>query len=283
MSGQTAARYEAARAEAITPRAGEPAWMDWEKVRRGMAFGAQHRGVIGMTWGTTSFYETLGARDAAPIFVATRSLETDRARVARTARAFGELTGPQEGVEEFRSKNLLRARELGRMHEALARTEAIRELGWNPAERRLFNQQAYAGIVHAFALRPVVALLAQKRVSLEADREAIEGWLHLWSVLSYAMGLAEDLMPADYATAVRRDEELRKRQLVPSPGLSRDGMFRMLLQVSADGMRRRGAPGDARVMAVEGMLRSLALAPGLAESLGLAGADARERLLALEF
>jgi hypothetical protein len=36
-------------------------------------------------------------------------------------------------------------------------------------------------------------------------------------------------------------------------------------------------------MAVEGMLRSLALAPGLAESLGLAGADARERLLALEF
>ncbi len=90
LSGQTAARYEAAPAEAITPRAGEPAWMDWEKVRRGMAFGVQHRGVIGMTWGTTSFYETLGARDAAPIFVATKSLETDRARVARTARAFGE-------------------------------------------------------------------------------------------------------------------------------------------------------------------------------------------------
>lgn len=272
---QTPSSYDAARTAPLKPRQQAPEWMDWKKVSDGLAFGQKYRGLIGFVWGTTSFYETLGVADAGPMFAATGTIANDPKRGQRTGQEFGRLVAMAPDAEAFVANNYMRARSLGLMHLGLAESPAIRSLGWKSPERVFFNQQAYAMIIHSFALRPLLVLSKSGRLSLEQEREGVAGWLHMWTVLANGMGLDRNLAPVDFETAVRRESALRQRQLIASDGL--------LLRPSITGILKQRNPTLTREQAVDNFLQRIKESEGLAEALGLGGPAARESLLALPF
>lgn len=286
-NAQTLEEIRAARTQQIAPKQELPEWADWKKISDGLAFSLKHRGRIGYMWGTTGLFETLGVADAGPMFAATGAIEKDAQRGMRTAAEFGVMISKQETMEAFRQTNFAKARALGAMHLAMTQAEFTKKLGWDPKLRLPFNQQAYGMIVHTFSYRPVEVMLRQGQIQLETDKAGIEGWLHLWSVLAYGMGLdVMKLGPLDYDSAQRRDKMLRAEQFVASDGTVTQPILRAELTRSKQRLMKRDSSiseDKARATAVDTMLAQIRLAGGLDGALGLADGTAREKMLSWSF
>lgn len=286
-ASQSREDIRAARVKPLEPKLELPAWADWNKLQAGMAFSVKHRGRIGLIWGTTCLFETLGTMDAAPMFAATGVIEKDVQRGRRTAREFAAMMAQQSSLEEFRNGNYVKARSLGAMHLAMADAEFARQQQWDVSQRRPFNQQAYAMVIHTFSYRPLKILIQQGQVDPVTDRSAIEGWLHLWTVLANGMGLnAEQLAPWDWETAQRRDALLRAEQLLPSDGKVAEAILLAELGRSKARILSRNTQASeeqARAQAIDTMLSQVRLSEGLDSALGLAGEQARNRMLSWQF
>jgi hypothetical protein len=274
LSAGSDAAVQEARSLPIQPRAQPPAWMDWSKVQRGLAF-ARQQGLLLMTvWHPLSLVETYAARDIAPVLVEAGGLTRDySSRLRRTAQQVNAMVASRSSAEEFLRLNYRTAYELGQMHAALGQAIPADRLGWKQSERRVMNQQSYAFVLYTFAFTPVLVMEVRGLPGAERT-DALEAWYHLWSVLGYAMGVDDRLLPVDAATARETGMALRSAQF-PSPGgTPAEGALRLLREellylISS----RRGAAGAASNATAETILQPLAVSisqsPGLAEALSL--------------
>lgn len=285
--GQSLEFVRAARVRELAPKQTLPPWTDWKKLADGMAFNLKHRGRIGFIFGTTCLFETLGTVDAAPMFAATGVIEKDVQRGQRTAREFGAMLAAQESITAFEAANFKKARELGTMHLAMSQAGFAKGMKWDENKRRPFNQQAYAMVLHTFSYRPLEILIQQGQVDLVTEREGIEGWMHLWSVLAHGMGLeAQELAPWDFETAKKRDKLLRAEQLLPSDGLLAQPILRAELARSKARLLKakpQTIEEEARSVVAEALLRQVRLSQGLDGALGLTGEDAKQKMLSWEW
>jgi len=256
------------RTAPIEPRTQPPAWADATRIERGLAFSQRNMELINRILGTTSLLSTYAARDILPVLIATGRLTNDYGqRLKETAEWMGTIMQPAETPEQFWSRNYRRAVALGRLHLGVRQKVTGESLGWNVAERTPLNQQAYALVLYSFAWQPLEAMVAMKRLDLERDRQEAEDYLHAWSVLGYAMGVAEPLLPRDLETTRKLVAAVREAQYFTAADGTPAGLNRLLrnqVELMANG-------GDAkRAAAVLGQL--LQLSPGLPEALGL-GSD----------
>lgn len=285
-----------ARTQPTAPRTTPPAWMDYAKVQAGYAFLDAHGDFAGQIMGTSSLAATFAARDITPVIMETGRLPKDfNQRMKETGEWMQDIFDAPKDREDFVGRNYAKAVALGRLHSIVGETVA-EELKWDPKERVVMNGQAVALVLYTFAWWPVEAMEATKQIDPAKDAEGLAGWFHLWSTIGYAMGVPEDLLPKDYATAQKTVALLREAQYAKPGEKLPDGIpvlmgghMRMVAgmayrQAEAQAKAKGGTlpagvtPAALMPDAAKGFAGLLALSPGLVEALGL-GPDPVAKLL----
>lgn len=263
-----AANIDAARSRAIHPRKEAPAWLDWAQVQRGLKFYRTHR-AIGEILGSTSLIETYASVDIAPVLKRTgRLINEPGPRLQETGMWVMQLISPRKDEAEFVAKNYQKAYELGQVHAGLAASMTAGSLGWDPAVRVPFNEQAYALVLSTFAWEPVEQMTATQALRPEEEMADVNGYLHLWSVLGNAMGVDEDLLPKNYERAKEITAALRKAQYRKAGQAVPDGAQALVASLLKEQIREAGKD-QPRKGIVEEFAQSIKVSPGLAAALGL--------------
>lgn len=264
-----------ARTKVITPRATLPQWIDWHRISRGLAFYQHHAKAIGGVLATSSLVETYAAVDIAPVLMRTGRLarEYDK-RIDETREWIDSLLKPQPDLKQFQAGNYRRAVDLGKLHAGIASSIPAEDLGWTPDVRVPVNQQAYAFVLYSFAWQPLESLRAMQQLDVTAEASDVEGWCHLWSVLGYAMGVVEELLPRSYTRASEVIPLLRSRQYAAAPAevprgvpVLLRGELRMLIASGAHGSPASWA--QSQRSAAQMPAGAISLSPGLQPALGL--------------
>lgn len=264
-----------ARTRVIAPRAAPPAWLAWDRVSRGLAFYQRHRKPIGGVLATSSLVATYAAVDIAPVLMRTGRLARDYdKRIDETGEWVEAMLTPQPSLDKFLAENYRRAVDLGKLHASIAGSMTAADLKWTAAERVPVNQQAYTLVLYSFAWQPLESLAAMREVDIAAEAGGVDGWCHLWSVLGYAMGGEEELLPRSYQRASTIIPLLRSRQYAGKPAdvppgvpVLLRGELRMLMASAADAP---AAPSiQAQRSAAEMLAGAISLSPGLQRALGL--------------
>ncbi len=268
---------KAARVKSLTPRATFPVDTDWPRVERGYAFAKAHTFQISITNLCASLVSTYACKDIEPVLVHTKELidhYTDRVNL--TGKWVLELEHTPEDKDGFIAKNYKRAYDLGEFHRQIGASVTPKDLGWNPAERVVLNQQAFAFVFYSFAWQPIESMLADHQIDEVKDAQAIEDYIYSWSVLGRGMGLDEVLLPHSAAEAKKIITLIRAEQY-PGTGEAMSKDVDTLLKNEMAYIRRtlfNGAPEtDAMKKRIVGLLgHSISTSPGLSEALGL-GSD----------
>ena len=273
-----------ARTRPIAPRASPPAWLAWDRVSRGLAFYQRHHKAIGGVLATSSLVATYAAVDIAPVLMRTGRLTRDyNKRIDETGDWIEEMLAPQPSLDKFLAQNYRRAVDLGKLHASIAASMTAQDLGWKAAERVPVNRQAYALVLYSFAWQPLESLVVMRQADLAAEAEDVEGWCHLWSVLGYAMGGEEKLLPRSYARASAIIPLLRSGQYAAKPAEVPQGVTVLLrgelrmLMASASDTPAAPSPETQRRTA-EMLAAAIALSPGLQQALGLSNQPVEDLL-----
>lgn len=277
-----------ARTVAAMPQTQPPSWTDQTKLKAGLAFLRQHGATVQSVLAGSSLASTFAAKDVTPVLMATGKLPKGFVlRMAATAAYVGAMVAPAGGRDAFVAKNYAKAVALGELHHDVAEGVAP-ALAWDQKVRVPMSGQAMAFVLESFAWWPVEAMIAKKELDPKAEREGLEGWFHLWSVLGYGMGVPEALLPRDFATAGRLVTLLRKAQYARPGEPLPEGQptllgnhVRMLAGMAAQSAKRAGdasaTPASMIAAAAKAFADQIALSPGLGDALGL-GKDPVARL-----
>ncbi len=271
-----------ARTKPIAPKAKPPKWMDYEKVEAGYAFLRKHQKTAVQVMGTSSLAATFAARDVAPVLMQTGRLPRDfDQRMKETGDLMGAIFDSPTSRDGFVKDEYAKAVSLGELHAAVA-SGVQGLLRWDPKTRRPMNGQAYAFVLYTFAWMPVEAMMASKELDPVAEAKGLEGWFHLMSVLGYAMGTPEELLPRDYARAGEISPALRQAQYAASGEPLLEGIPTLLggqvRMVEADLARQmKLKPQQTRLFAAGALAGFIAKSPGLSDALGL-GPDPAAKL-----
>lgn len=257
--------------------------MDYDKLRAGYGFFHKHEAAAVMTMGTSSLAATFAAKDIAPVLMHTERLPKDfNQRMKETGDWVGRILETPTDRDDFVKREYAQAVELGQLHASVA--GMVRgPLGWNRKERVPMNGQSYAFVLYTFAWQPVETLLATKGLDPAKEAEGLDAWFHLWSVVGYAMGAPEDLLPRDFARAQAIAPLLRRAQYA-APGESLPAGLPVLLGGHVRMIAARMAaqfkskPAQTTPLASKMLAGAIASSPGLADALGL-GADPAAKLL----
>jgi len=277
-----------ARTQAIEPRATPPAWMEWDRVSRGFAFFQKHQSRINQVLGTTSLVSTYAAVDIAPVLIRTGRLSVDyNKRIMETAVCINQMLTPVASKDDFVVQNYRRAYQLGKLHASIASSMTPDQLGFRASERVPINRQAFALVLYSFAWQPLESLAAAHQLDLAAEADGVDGWCHLWSVLGYAMGESEDLLPKIYARAAELVPQVRAQQYAAKPADVPSGVPVLLrgelgFMMTGFGPNSAAASPESQRRAAKSLADAIALSPGLGRALGLGDQPADDLLKILQ-
>ncbi len=260
--------------------------MDYDRSKAGCEFLAHHRATVLRVLVSSSLASTFAAKDVTPVLMETARLsKTFTSRMMETGMWMNSIYAVPASRDAFVAHNYARAVALGELHQSVA--EAVKEpLAWDPKVRVPMSGQAYAFVLYSFAWWPIEAMLAKGEIDPATDAKGIGDWFHFWSVVGYGMGVPENLLPRDLATAKATVALLRRAQYA-APGEARPagisvllgGNVRMLATLfpgakppASDEAHVPAAPPspEAKTTAAAKSLADLiALSPGLTEALGL--------------
>jgi hypothetical protein len=273
---------DAARIKPIAPRPSPPDWMSWERVHAGLVFYQEHHKQIDPVLGTSSLVSTYAAVDIAPVLMRTGRLARDyQQRIRETGQWIGTMLDPQPAAAQFLAHNYRRAVALGKLHQGIAASMTPKELGWDPARRVPVNQQAYAFVLYSFAWQPIETMLAAHELDAKRDAEGLDNWCYLWTVLGYAMGVEEPLLPRSYARAAQVEPLLRAQQYASSPNAIPHGVPVLLRGELRMLMSGTDTP-EAKQRAAQSLALAISLSPGLRQALGLGDRPAAHLLKLLD-
>lgn len=235
---------------------------------RGLAFLKQNEQFFERILGTTSLLSTYASQDVLPVLLKTGRLTNEYGpRLQQTGKTLGPIMAKADSYDQFLSRNYRSAIALGQMHEGMRRGITPESLGWNPAERVPMNQLAYAIVLYSFAWQPIESAMLAGQVKPDQQQNEIDDYLHLWSVLGYAMGVKEELLPRTLAGTKTTVAMLRKQQYYSAENPAPEGL-KVLLRNQVTMMTRDGNRKQAAAI----LAKLLQLSPGLTAALGL-GAD----------
>ena len=261
----------------MTPRSAPPAWMDYDKARLGEEFLKKHGEAIQQTLGTSALAASYAGKDTGPVVLQTGRLPHDFShRLKETEMSVGAMLMPFNSRKEFVANNLAQAYQLGLIHVAVGK-QVKDALHWNPKERLVMNEQSFGLVFYTFAWWPVESLAASKQITLSDGNAELEGWLHLWCVLGYEMGVSEDLLPTSVGRAKEIVALLRKAQY-PGMGEKPDAGIPILLgahlrwlaeEVASRSKTGKSDPASLVPLIGTFFAQSIKQSPGLSDALGL--------------
>ncbi len=207
--------------DAATPL---PDWADKEQLAAGCRFFAQWEPELGLGLLCFSLPAGYAAASFAQVLHLTALLESDaERRVFESARMVEYVTPPgglEPGGPGYRTTRRVRlmhaaVRQLILRDERFVHRSSGRadEAFWSPEWGMPISQEQLLGGVLAFgwSMLGVLGTLGAKY-----DRDDADGYLHLWSVVAYLLGVRPDLLPLDRRCAELLDPLFRRRNFAPS-------------------------------------------------------------------
>ena len=258
----------------LTLRKTPPANVDWTRIQSGFEFMKQHGQSISFTNGAAALVSTYACKDIEPVLIRTGEVVDDYdTRMDKTGEWINQMLTSVTSKTIFLQKNYERAFDLGEFHLRVASHITPKDLGWNPRERTVLNQQAVAFVLYALAWQPIETMEATHEVDPDKDAQGIDNYLYLWRTFGYAMGLEQPLLPTDAHAAVAMVSKLRTLQY-PAPGQATPKEMPILLRNEMTYLYKvvlNGKPADdASKHQVRQMLaQSIATSLGLSQALGL--------------
>lgn len=188
-----------------------PAFADWQKMQRGLAFFKKREGPIGLMLGFLALpYTYLGANGVKVLMLSGRLLGDTRKRLEET----GEF---MFGLMNERAWNtgdaFVRCLKVRLIHAAV-RWFTAQSGRYEPAWGAPVNQEDMAGTNLTFSW---IVIRGLRRANLAPTDEEAEDYLHLWNVIGALNGVHETLLPQNLREAFLLDKAIAQRQFRPSP------------------------------------------------------------------
>jgi hypothetical protein len=194
-----------------------PAWADMAKIERGQR--------VFETWGVqisvclfcASLPSSYAAAKGVKVLYLTARLDTDaRRRVMETGQflmdvlAIGGLGEHGKGRRAIQRVRLMHA---AVRHLIKARAEVDPDL-WKADWGAPLNQEDLAGTLLAFSY---VVAEPMRRLGVRLSAKDADGYIHLWNVVGYLMGIREELLVRDLDDATALVDAIRRRHFKASP------------------------------------------------------------------
>ncbi|MBC7923342.1 MAG: DUF2236 domain-containing protein [Ferruginibacter sp.] len=188
-----------------------PGWADRARMAEGAVFFEKNLDQLLLLLGCYSLPYCYAAADGAQVLFLSQRIHQDTyQRLLETGQFVLEVTKP----DAFSEKGLgvVTSRKIRLMHAAI-RFFTRHSGRWNDAWGVPINQEDMAGTHLAMSYIPIRGL---RKVNANPGERESEAYLHLWNVIGYFLGIAEDLLPANLREAYHLDRLIAKRNFRPS-------------------------------------------------------------------
>ncbi|MEN7548733.1 oxygenase MpaB family protein [Rapidithrix thailandica] len=188
-----------------------PDWADVRKIKLSSHFLEQHLEIILNLLGSYSLpYCFAAAKGAKALQITGQMTHNTEARLAYTA-AFvlttlhrEALLSPEKGP--FAIKKI-------RLIHALNRYQIEQSKQWSEGWGKPINQEEMSGTNLAFSL---IILRGLRKLGYVIKKEESEAYLHTWAVISYLLGVSEELLPTNGKEAYHLEKLIAGNQFRPS-------------------------------------------------------------------
>lgn len=194
-----------------------PDWADAELIKTGQNFFHRHVEEIMLLLGFLSLPYCYAAANGAKVLCRSRRIMTDtRRRLAETARFV--LSVHQANAFDCSGAILpqpLRQIVAVRLMHAVVRYHLSRSSKWNVQAWGLpVNQEDMAGTNLAFSF---ITLQGLRKIGLPVEWKEAHGFLHLWNLVGYFLGIFPQWLPTDMRAAACLEKTIAQRQFRSSP------------------------------------------------------------------
>jgi hypothetical protein len=189
-----------------------PPWADAQRMRRGEQVFWQYGAVIISCLFCYGLPVCYAARKGVQVLALTSRLYSNPTRrIIETAQMMVDVMRPG-GMARF-GKGIRSAQKVRLMHAAV-RYLISRHAQWNPEWDTPINQEDLVGTLMAFSW---VVIDGLRRLGFAVSDQEAEDYLYAWRMAGHFIGVREDIMPADVASAAVLMKTIEERQFGPSP------------------------------------------------------------------
>jgi hypothetical protein len=183
-----------------------PQWADRKLMKSGCNFFAAHAEAIMNLLGLLSLPYCYAAADGAMVLQMSGRMQQDTGtRLSETAAFIWDVMAPDAFEKQGRGfAGILNVR----LYHAAARYYSVAGGNWNPEWGTAVNQEDMAGTNLSFSLIVVRGL---RKLGYTIQYESQQGFMHLWNVIGYLLGLDEDLLPQNGKQAQLLESMIRTR------------------------------------------------------------------------
>jgi hypothetical protein len=183
-----------------------PIWADRKLMSRGYDFFAAHAEAIMNLLGLLSLPYCYAAADGAMVLQLSERMQKDTGRrLNETAAFIWDVMAPDAFEKD--GKGFLRILQV-RLQHAAARYYSAASGKWDPIWGIPLNQEDMAGTNLSFSL---IVIRGLRKLGYTVQYESQLGFMHLWNVIGYLLGLNEDLLPETGKQAQLLEAMIRKR------------------------------------------------------------------------
>ncbi len=186
-----------------------PEWADRQKILEAQRLFLRYAPLVTVALNCASLPGSYLAAKGARVIQRTGRLSRDpRRRVVETAQMVFDVMEP--GGLSPQGHGIRTAQKVRLMHAAIRHLLLFNEREpWDLAELGMpINQEDMAGVMLTFSAAVTESL--QKLGVTLTDREC-ESYLHVWKVVAHLLGLRPELLPEDYADAIRLGDAIERR------------------------------------------------------------------------
>ena len=184
-----------------------PAWADKKEMKAGSAFFARNAQLIMNLLGLLSLPYCYTAADGAMVLYLSDRMRGDVGkRLVETADFLWDVMAP-DAFEES-GKGFASVLKIRLIHAAV-RYYTLKSGQWDDAWGVPVNQEDMAGTNLSFS---IIVIRGLRKFGVSVTYQEQQSFMHLWNVIGYLLGLAEDMLPQNGKQAFDLEEAIRLRQ-----------------------------------------------------------------------
>lgn len=190
-----------------------PTWYDPRKCLAGQRLFQRHgMAIVAALFNRALPQSYCGWKGVQALHMTSQLTRDPTRRIAETAQLVFDVTDPDafekngRGIRSCQKIRLVHAGVRYLIHHQ-------RPPRWNPAWDMPINQEDMAGTIQLFSMAVLDSL---EKMSIDHTPEEAAGYMHLWKVAGYLLGVEEALLCDDYNEGRRIEGIIAKRQFSPS-------------------------------------------------------------------
>ncbi|WP_158795500.1 oxygenase MpaB family protein [Pedobacter sp. L105] len=237
-----------------------PQWANRLLMEIGSAFFAKHAENIMTLLGLLSLpYCYTASNGAMVLYLSDRMRNETAKRLTDTATFVWDVMAPNAFAANGKGfASILKIR----LTHAAARFYTLKSGHWQDGWGLPINQEDMAGTNLSFSL---IVIRGLRKLGFAVSETEQKGFLHLWNVIGYLLGLDQDLIPEDSKQAQLLEKAISKRQFKVSPHGAE--LTQLLVQYITSANASKAAAGE-----ITGLMRYL-LGKDVADMLRVPGSE----------